>query len=234
MNNTQNTKNNYAVVFKGSFQDDINKSDATQAFADLFKIDLSKANSILGQSCVLKKDLDHKSASKYLIALEKTGIMVELINQARTPQSKPLQDNNNQEKLTQQEENREPSTEVSDNTDTILKILPAGSDVLTDQERAKPTQQSIDTSHIKMASVFLAPEESNAKIDLASMVHIPNLTIADIGEELLVIKPRRQTTAEINSDFDLKPVGSDLLEENEKKNTHGATAPDTSHLSIED
>lgn len=230
-----NTKNNYAVVFQGNFQDGINKGDAIQAFADLFKIDTSKASGILEQSCVLKKDLDHKSASKYLIALEKTGIVVELVNQARAPQSKPLQDNNNQEKSTQQEENREPSTEVSDNTDdTTLKILPAGSDVLTDQERAKPTQQSIDTSHIKMASVFLAPEESNAKIDLASMVHIPNLTIADIGEELLVIKPRRQTTAEINSDFDLKPVGSNLLEENEKKNTHEAIAPDTSHLSIED
>lgn len=234
-----NTKNNYAVVFKGSFQDGIDKSNAIQAFADLFKIDPSKASDILQQACVLKKDLDHKSASKYLIAIEKTGIVVELVNQARDSQNNetPVQNStentessNESDKSTEQKS----TTNKAQASDTTLKILPVGSDVLTEQERPKVTEQDIDTSHIKMASVFLNPEDSNATTDIETLVHIPNLTIADVGEELLVVKPRRQTATNIDSNFDLKPAGSDLLEENEKQSSSEAVAPDTSHLSLED
>lgn len=75
----------YHVMTNGQLMDGHEVEAVQQAFAELFKVPLEKAQKVVGRKTVLKKGLDLKSAKAYQKRLESIGLGIQLKEQKPVP-----------------------------------------------------------------------------------------------------------------------------------------------------
>ncbi len=148
------------------------------------------------------------------------------------------------------------TTEGAANFDADMSLAPVGSDVLRDDEREEVEELDIDTSAIHLTPEFAEPEvEEKAAPPAPDVSHmsmgevgedIPHLEIeaeevdldtshlsmGEPGDEIPHLEEEVELLDPDTSGMDLAPEGSDVLEEQYRKQ-EAAEPPNTDHISLE-
>jgi hypothetical protein len=142
-------------------------------------------------------------------------------------------------------------------TATDMTLAPAGSDVLSEDERQVVEEQAIDTSALHMAPDFAetepltrdtppAPDTSHLSMgevgeDIPHLEldeelldpDVSHLSMGEVGEDIPHLEIEEELLDPDTSGMSLAPEGSDVLEEQYKHHDQ-AQAPSTDHLALED
>jgi hypothetical protein len=79
----ENVLMSYSIVFSGEIKASFTKDKVINNLAALFKKDISYIEKLFsGKKVIIKRDLELEHANKYLLALEKTGAVCEILNQS--------------------------------------------------------------------------------------------------------------------------------------------------------
>lgn len=83
----------YQIVLTGELEKGLSQEQALSGFAALFKIDMAKAVHIFKNTPIaVKKDLDEKTAKKFVQAIKKIGIACEKINMIAASEENAMDD----------------------------------------------------------------------------------------------------------------------------------------------
>ena len=228
----------YDIVFFGQLVEGISAELAQTKLVKLFNSSPDNIARIFnGNTQTLKRAVSRDEALKYKAAFHQAGLMVTFKQHQQAPASKSS--SIRAEITDQPQSTRQPSTRKLGSAENVpsgeqqadiggWSIAPAGSDVLQQHERTKPDIRSIDTSAIKMVSVFSGPEVDTTKLPEAPDTH--HLSIAAVGEDLLTEK--HPAPPPLIVDFNgltLAPAGSSLEELADKRTPLN---PNTDYLSV--
>ncbi len=227
----------YDVCFAGQLLDGQELQSVRNKIQKLFKANPETLEKLFsGKTQILKRGCDKATALKYKKAMETAG-------------AKPM--------IRAGEVTADFAPSKPAAAEESLALAPVGADVLRPEEREAPTHTNVDVSHLDLAVAGStlgepirvtqsAPDTSHLSMGEVGE-DIPNLpgTAADITPDT-----REITLAPEGSDFsdcaahndagpepdlsaiELASPGADVLEEQYKKNDK-ASAPDTSHLSLD-
>ena len=195
----------FDIVFTGQLVEGTSSEEAQANLAQLFKTTPDKtAQYFTGKPKALKRGVDKATAMKYKAALHKAGLVVAFKAHSST-----------------NIESTGPSTSASPASSTSadqatgnlgsLTIAPAGTQILSTQERQPVVEADIDTSNIKMVSAFMEPEpEIKAAPPAPNTSHI---SVAPVGEDILEEQSPEAPELDLNlDDITLAPPGADLDE----------------------
>jgi len=193
----------FDLVFKGQLAKSAELNTAVRNLAQLFKIDLQKAKALFsGKTVVLKRSLDFAVASKYRVAIKKAGALVELL-----PRETPAV----------QKEDKKPEHEE------VSRPKPQGKAVFGAREltanpaaqvKTNAQSQGEDASEIQ-ALQTPANSRLESKIQVEGQLGSSDLALTDENYRTPTTEPAH---AEVNApDYNLSPVGEDLLLESEKE-----------------
>lgn len=161
----------YDIYFRGGVMPGENLDNVKTNLGKLFKANSAQIDAMFsGRAIVIKKDLNKEAALKYQSAIEKAGARV-ILREKTTGTSSP----------TQTQAATPPQEEGSWN------LAPTGSDLLRESERNPFEPAEIDTSAIKLASVFDQPQT-----DTRPPPPPPNtdhISVAEVGSDILAEKP---------------------------------------------
>ena len=178
----------YDIYFRGGVVPGENLDTVKVNLAKLFKASDEKIAAMFsGRPIVLKKDLEEASALKYQSIMEKAGAKVILRPQPIRQDTPP------------KEESTAPAQTGS------WDLAPAGSDVLTDSEKTPFKKADIDTSAIKLASVF--DEVAKDNTPPPPPPNTDHISVASVGSDILAEKPPKPPTPDIDlSGMDVEPL----------------------------
>ena len=222
----------YRLVFRGEVNEGQHAAVVRKRLAALLKIDDSRAEVLFsGKPVVVKKAVDKATAIKYRDAFNQAGARLRVGKVGQTAASS--------------------APAAADPAD--IAMLPVGSDVLTEEERADPVEVDVDISHLSVqGAVFVTddeePQVAAPNVDHISMADVgarigeesepvdaPDLEadfdVAEVGARMADEIPDSEPAVDVDDvDFDVADVGADM-DTSEKKSP--PPAPDTSHLSVE-
>ena len=221
----------YDIYFRGEILPEANEAEVRVAIAKIFNADDTKlAQLFSGKVNTIKKSVDKATAAKYQQAFKKAGAKA-VITVAKTvvnaqaskppveipqpPKEKPI--NEAVAKVT------EPKV-----AEANWGILPAGSDLLTSDERRNIPDADIDTSAIKMVSPF-AEVETKEKT-APSAPDTSHISVANVGEDMNPNRSAPLPELELDlSEFSVAETGATLVDKKEKADP---PAPDTNHIKL--
>ena len=219
----------FRLVYAGEIKQGQHAAVVKKRLGALLKLDGERMDVLFsGRSVVVRKVADKATAARYQTAFDKAGarLRVLVVEDAGTASPGPAEGD--------------------------MQVLPVGSELLSEDERAAPVEAHVNTSHLTMQGAeFVAPEPreevASPNVDHLSMAEAG----ARIGESAAGVVVR-----EIDADFDLAEVGAlmgDAAEEvaaaldidkvdfdiaelgaemDTKEKQPPPPAPDTSHLQI--
>ena len=250
----------YDIYFKGEALAGFENSQVQANVSHLFKASPEKIQHLFsGKVVALKKGLDKPTALKFQTALKTAGAKI-YIKQA-TSESSVVSEQSRSKAASSAapistEEPVEATKKAMQATEEQagITVLPAGSDVLTENERSHVQAADIDTSTIHLASSFALPEE---KLETVIPPDVSHISAAEVGADILDQPEIKATIPAPDTSFiDLAEPGADLLEQSEEAITQnidvsnidlaevGADmdpspkktpppAPDTSHIHLD-
>jgi len=222
----------FDVLFAGQLLEGHDASEVRLKLGRLFKADEATLDKLLcGKPQILKRDADEATARKYQQALATAGALALL---------RPREEG------------------MSAAPQTGLALAPPGSDALAPEERAPAIAPSITAPDLDLARAGErlaepappappAPDTSHLSLGEAGE-HIPGLPgptpVAVTPSASLAMEPQGGDLSDCApapaaapavelSHLELAAVGADVLEERYRKQ-ETTTAPDTSHLSLEE
>ena len=221
----------YDIYVTGKLVEGSNPDTARQQFASLFKTSPEAAGKLLnGTPQLLKRGLSKEEALKYKGALHKIGVMVAFkahqaennSTAAATPPPQPIPAEATTAPV------QAPTEKVEKVQAENWSLAPVGADVLKPGERREISAQDIDTSAIKLASVFSEPQPiERPPVATPDTSH---LSVAQVGADLLENRPTTAAPPELNLDgMTLAPPGSDL---EQLKRPDTPVTPDISGITI--
>lgn len=189
-----------------------------------------------GRPVVLKREADTATAAKLQMLFKKAGARLRVLPVERDDHMAPAA----------------PARETPGPSEDDLQLLPAGSDVLRDDERPAWEPREVDTGDLALDGArFAVPEAdvapagpdvshltlTEAGTDLGPQrkaperpVQAPDLELAETGADLA---PRRADSTPVvdfaELTFEVAPAGSDL---GQRRVPPPPEAPDTSHLDL--
>jgi len=200
----------YDIYFRGGIAPGESLDTVKANLAKLFKASDEKITAMFsGRAIVLKKDLEEDAAQKYQSIMEKAGAKVILRQQpTATPSEKKVTSSSTQSaqpiQPTQQQTpsiNEAPGPAKTESWD----LAPVGSDVLNDSEKKPFKKADIDTSTIKLASVFDQVTETAAPPPPPP--NTDHISVANIGADILAEKPKKPSAPDIDlSGMDVEPL----------------------------
>lgn len=241
----------YDVYLTGKLAQGITPAQAAARLAQLFKsTPEAMAGLLSGKPQLLKRGLEHAAALKYREALARAGVEVAFkAQQATAPAPVPPPPTR-----AAPAPNLQPAAAAGG-----LSLAPAGSDVLTEQERSHVEAVAVDIGHLSLAPV--GPLGEGDSRPAAPAPDVSHLSLAAAGTDLLsdaerahppIVEPDTSalslapegtpldtppSAAEPlhpdTSALSLAPAGSELLSEEQRRKPAVAT-PDTSHLRLAD
>lgn len=241
----------YDIFFRGEVLDGFTIDQVKTGIAQLFKASPEKIEQLFsGKVVALRKGLDKPGALKFKQALENAGarIYVKLAAEesptetTAKPSPKAAQTTTQPAQAASQSSPKTaaaPPTTPTPTTTTAseaisatpLDILPAGSDLLIQAERKKDEEARIDTSQIRLASLFdtfKAPTEPPPPAP-----DVSHLSTAAVGAD--VLEGYRNNTppppAPEVGHISLAAAGADVLE-GYRNATPPPAAPDVDHISL--
>lgn len=246
-------ENLYDIYFAGNLVEGVSQEQARSNVGALFKADEKTLDALFsGKAQLLKKGIDKASAIKYKAAMHKAGAMITVrAHRAETTTDTTTASN------PQPQSKSQPVKTASLADSNHLSLAPAGSDVLTEDERHVIDALEIDTSNLQMESPFSEPE-----IDTTPPPPAPDtshISIAPVGEDIphlesnqVLVEPdiSNISSSPEGTDFSdchgddlpimepditgisIAPSGSDLIEDEYKK-PDPPPPPSTDHLQLE-
>ena len=228
----------YRLIFTGEIAEGQHLAVVKRRLSAVLKLDDERVEMLFaGKPVVVKKAADDKTAARYQAVFDKAGARLRVL---------PI------DKAASGEQSAPPPARADDRP---LDILPVGSDILTDKERAQPVESDINTSHLSVQGATFEVDEPQVPITVPSVDH---LTLAELGARLGVQTSEvvvaeievaftlaevgaiigridaepMQSPIDIDSvNFELADVGADL---DTRKKAPQPPPPDTSHLSMDD
>ena len=196
-------KGSYQVIFSGKIIEHADLDMVKANVARTFSIPPEKLEKLFsGRRLVLKKDLDHATAERYRLTLERAGALCELEDTASKPAAAP-----SVQASTPVKEGVAPTSQV-DNA-TGMSMAEVG---ITLVEPESVPDANIDTSDMNMAEVGITLVEPvfapDANIDTGDM------DMAEAG--ITLVEPESVPDANIDTgDMDMAEAGSILAEQEE-------------------
>ena len=192
----------YRLVFTGEVADGQHPAVVKKRLATVLKLDEARMDALFsGKSVVVKKAVDKKTAARYQQMFQQTGarLRVLAIEEERVSPGH------------QQNPTSSPSAESGQERAApgVIQMLPAGSDVLTENERMVVTPAQIDTNHLSDQGGGFSTHEPEVPVDVPDVDH---MTLAELGV-IIDNSDEASVVVEIGVEFDLAEVGTRLLEE---------------------
>jgi hypothetical protein len=219
----------YDIYFTGELVEGIDANTAKTNLANLFKTSPeSVAKLFNGKPQALKRGVDKTEALKYKTALHKAGLLVAFKAHQTTSTSESVENHSStQHQDSYSETSASVATANHRNETADWSIAAVGSNLLNDNERASVKAIAIDTSNIKLVSVFSNPEPEPKAVPPAP--NTSHLTLAAAGENLLVDKPPVPAPTLNLDNLSLAPPGTEL---EQLHNDIAPLNPDISALSL--
>lgn len=264
----------YDIYFSGQVMDGFDTEHVRAELARLFNADQPTLDKLFsGKAHIIKRNCDKATAQKYKRALERAGALP--IIKAATAESQPQQGASPTLSAAEriaalaaapdQLRYRDSASAVASPapegdtavTDGHIGLTPPGTEVLREEERAKPLVREIDTSglHVDASAERLSQESpppsvtvNTAHLSMAAVGEsIPNLpsdktpltpdltglSLSDAADFSDCAPPEPTAPALDLSGLSLDPAGTEILDERLRKHETG-TPPNTDHISLED
>jgi hypothetical protein len=218
----------YDIYFRGEILPEANEAEVRAAIAKIFNADDAKLSQLFsGKVNTIKKAVDKATAAKYQQAFKKAGakaVITVAKAVAESPSAKPKM----ADSAAAKPQVANPELVKAKVTEENWDILPAGSDLLTLDERRNIPDANIDTSAIKMVSPFSEVEvEDKVAPPAPDTSHI---SVAEAGEDMNPNRSAPLPDLELDlSEFSVADAGSPLVDKKEKKIP---PAPDTHHIKL--
>jgi hypothetical protein len=161
----------YEVIFRGDLLAGQSVIEVKQRLAQLFNADATRIDQMFsGRPVVVKRNLDMETAERYQSTLLKAGALVDIrpatIDEV-VSEEKPVDSSNNDSGLTQgSEPEPDQQTQLQSGKqvleDVDFGVAPAGSDVLSPEDKKDFTPVDVDTSSLTISeagSDVLADED---------------------------------------------------------------------------
>jgi hypothetical protein len=239
----------YDVCFAGQLLDGQELQSVRNKIQKLFKANPETLEKLFsGQTQVLKRGCDRDTALKYKKAMEAAGAKPMIRACEITADPEPAEP-----AVAAEDSNVQNSPPDEQNFD----LAPVGTDVLRPEERKVPAHTDVDVSHLNLAAAGTTlgqPDQATHNSPDTSHLSmgevgedIPNLpdtrtaiapntndiSLAPEGGDFSDCAPPNDAGPELDlSAIELAPAGVDVLEEQYKK-SEKASAPETSHLSLD-
>ena len=266
----------YRLIFRGEVLKGQHPSVVRKRLAKSLKLDDARTEKLFaGAAVVLKRDADVKTAARFQALFKEAGarLRVQPVEAADTSEA-PTSQRPATDTASSSDDKSTPETHVvpdpvpaelseSQVDSSTFKVLPPGSQFLTDTERKPQVVSDVNTDHLSVGDVgsdLGTGSESNSG-DVPAAPEISHLSVAEAGVDLHENDEADRTTEIFVPvvDFEVADVGSDvgsqgadrqseLVEEIDVREYDLAAvgedigrsegkiappAPDTSHLSLE-
>ena len=248
----------FRLVFSGEVLDGQHPAVVKKRLGAVLKLDDARMDKLFsGKPVVVKKSADSGNAAKYQRAFQKAGARLRVLpvaGEAPAP-TEPVPPTTTPPTPPPAAKAAPPPPAVP-RTEGDMSVMPVGSDILADSERAPEQTADIDTSHLTTQdgagrAVFITAdtmaEEAGPNVDHISLAELgsqigradPDLDTAEIDVDFDLAEvgavlgqlARQEATAPVpDVDFDVAEVGVDL---NQIPEDTPPPAPDTSHLDID-
>ncbi len=275
----------YDIFFAAQLVDGFEEATVRDNLAQLFKAnDTTLEKLFSGKPQLIKRGVDKPAAIKYKAALQKAGAVAVVRvtpgtakaapDPAPSSPPAPAEDGlpSSADVKTDSEPESAPAGSMADRIAALatepaadaatfgekISLAPAGSDVLTEDEREEFEELDIDTSAIHMVPEFSEPEpvETEPPPPAPDTSHmsmgevgedIPqleeevesinpdtsHLSMGEVGEEIPHLEEEVEPLDPDTSSIELAPEGSDVLEEEYRKHEE-VPPPDTEHITLEE
>ncbi|MFK8041252.1 hypothetical protein [Congregibacter sp.] len=247
----------YDIAFAGECLDGRDPTAVRAAVGALFKADDATLDRLFsGSRQRIKKNCDKGTALKYQKSLAKAGAKA-IITRVSTESPGSIQSSSPaQDPAPGSSDNTEPATVNTGESD--FELLPGGSDILRPDERAPHEDSQVDLSHLSIAAT--GDRLSEETTDITPQVSAPDFDVAEPGARMGTENTEAPAAAPDTSALDLAPAGADLTDEHDQnvavtavnidhldladsgadllsadeRTVSDATAPDTSHIALDD
>ena len=154
------TTDRYDIFFRGEALPAQDLAEVKAKVGRLFNADEAKlAQLFSGKACPIKKSVDKATAVKYQQAFKNAGAKALIIPCKQSAPVSSAVPETPASKATAAPTPSPASKQAAVNAGS-WDILPSGSDLLKPSERKEVTPVTVDTSAIKLASVFAEPEQA--------------------------------------------------------------------------
>ena len=218
----------FNVVFRGDILPGHNLADVKARFAQLFKMDLAKAESFFsGKPLALKANCDRATADKFKTVLEQAGAAVEIraaAAQTLAPQTAapaPQTASAPAPKPAAPAATAPASVATSTAPQDPWSLSAAGSNLLRPGETQAPPPVTVDISHLKIVKPKLFSDEPEEPLEpprpvVQSQINLSSYQLAAAGEDLVPQEPFVPRDIDL-SELSLDAVGADVLREDERQ-----------------
>lgn len=224
----------FDIVFRGDIVLGHAIADVKARLGQLFKVDAAKVDVLFAGGAVpLKRNVDQATAEKYKAVLTKAGAQVQIRPAGKdkakvTPTPKPTPEPKSPAPIAKSESGRAQSP------DPVFTLAPVGSLLLNPSDTRRRPVLDLDLSAISLKPMEGDLLEASEKIKAPiAEIQSGDYELAAPGVALLEGYERDDLPLmEIDPDFDLADVGSDLLDAAERPKQQSANDIDTAHLSV--
>ena len=219
----------YRLVFSGEVVEGQHPAIVKKRLSAILKLDDKRMDLLFsGQSMVVKKATDEKTAARYQAAFQKAGAKLRRLPAdgvgGDVLSAKAIAQTESAEGQERQDNGRLESHAVGG-----MQVLPVGADMLREDERQTVDAPEIATEHLSLqASVFVIEEPERP----VSVPAIDHLTLAELGVVLFEGQAYESVDIAIpDPNFEIAEVGADM---DETEKSPPPPAPDVSHIALAD
>ena len=217
----------YRLVYAGEILEGQHKAVVRKRLSQLLKLDDERTEILFsGKAVVVKKATDKKTAQRYLSAFEKAGALLQVQSLAGQDATTENKAGASKSDVGSGDDGQDKSSAGA--VDGNLQALPAGTDILREDEKAQVEVVDVDTSHLSVQGAVFITDEPAEEIEAPNVDH---LTLAEPGVALGEQQHVDDAEVILDVDFDLADVGADIGPMQEEV---APDAPDTSHIKLED
>ncbi|MCZ6642751.1 MAG: hypothetical protein O7C67_09840 [Gammaproteobacteria bacterium] len=212
----------YRLIFRGEVLEGQHPSVVKKRLAKSLKLDEAQSEKLFaGESVVLKREADTRSAAKFQALFKEAGarlrvMPVEKADTTKTPEPELSASNAG----STSEVNPKPETGAVPDAQGAFDVMPAGSDVLTNAERQADPVAEVNTDHLSVDDVGADLGPSDQPGDAPpSAPEVSHISLAEVGADIQEADETNQPTGiQVPvSDFEIAEVGSDVLSEEDKQ-----------------
>lgn len=224
------TERRFDIVFSGKLINGAEILEVKEKLRKLFKLDTEAVEKLFsGNPMVIKTNVDRATATKYQQAIAQAGASIQLrLHQSQPPDS------------------GQPAASPAD--DSGLSLLPAGSDILAENERQAFNTVEVDTSHLHLDEIAplhpsgqdratfgeQLPQESRYPGTITDTSIQTAFTLLDANAHAATQGAVNRQDSDVNTDhLSMAATEGYLLKENERPKVK-KTEVDTSALTLAD
>ena len=211
----------YRLVYSAELNEGQHAAVVKKRLAAILKLDDARMDVLFsGKSVVVKKATDEKTAARYQEVFNKAGARLRILPVegagsavSDAPPAKPAADAGTSKPQAAPAPAAPPASNPAPQTteDGSIGVLPAGTDLLTDDERTQVVETEVDTSHLSVqGALFLGDEQVDEPENVQAGPNVDHISLADVGAQIGESPEdiNAEIVAEIDADFDLAEVGA--------------------------